>query len=248
MHRVPIDTPSHDFIAAWSAAGSHLQSCIPDGSLVWLKARLEPPFLEHLSFRIGNQLFFVRLEAEDGSLEVPGSREGLEQIARGCKGHACLLTMRATGEEWRPAKPAWGLTALDTGAAIDPPGMATDQQLEMTDWEVHDFAVQTVRNVLEEEGRRVMSSQGNPSVDPSIWFVGDSGPEWVVVRVVRYPASKVTRPANWESISRSCGSISSTGHFASVSVASKDQNFEEAASATPLWRGHGMYVSYQGLS
>ena len=70
MHRVPIDTPSHDFIAAWSAAGSHLQSCIPDGSLVWLKARLEPPFLEHLSFRIGNQLFFVRLEAEDGSLKA----------------------------------------------------------------------------------------------------------------------------------------------------------------------------------
>jgi hypothetical protein len=29
-----------------------------------------------------------------------------------------------------------------------------------------------------------MSWQGNPSVDPSIWFVGDSGPEWVVVRAV----------------------------------------------------------------
>ena len=58
----------------------------------------------------------------------------------------------------------------------------------MTAWELHDFAVQVVKGQLEKEGYELMSSQGNPGVDPAIWFVGDSkGPEWIVVRAERYP-------------------------------------------------------------
>ena len=57
----------------------------------WLKANLNPPFLEHLSFRLGNQLFFIRIEDVDDKLEVPGSRDGIRAIADGCKGHACLM-------------------------------------------------------------------------------------------------------------------------------------------------------------
>lgn len=58
--------------------------------------------------------------------------------------------------------------------AIDPVTLVTDERIEMTRWELHDLVVQIVRNYLEQKGHRLMSWQGNPDVDPAIWFVGDS--------------------------------------------------------------------------
>src|SRR5437870_4919185 len=75
--------------------------------------------------------------------------------------------------------------------------------LMMTDWEVQDFAVQVVRQQLEKQGRQLISWQGTPSVDPSLWFVGDQGPEWVVVRAVRHPRTRANVPANWDKIAAS---------------------------------------------
>src|SRR4026209_2317410 len=79
----------------------------------------------------------------------------------------------------------WGLTDVASGRTIDPPSLITDELIEMTDWELHDFAVQVVRERLAGLGRQVMTWQGNPDVDPAVWFVGDKGPEWVVVRATR---------------------------------------------------------------
>jgi hypothetical protein len=119
----------------------------------------------------------------------------------------------------------------------------------MTPWEVHDMAVQVARDHLEDQGLRLMSWQGNPKVDPSIWFVGTSGrPEWVVVRPARFPAGSAERPDNWAAIASSCARLGTTGHFASVAIASMDQPLQSSDEApVPLWRGHGMEVSVTGL-
>ena len=68
MHEV-----SKEFSRCWQAAGRHLQARTGDGQLGWLKADLTPPFLEHLSFRMGNQLYFIRIEDVDG--RVTGARK-----------------------------------------------------------------------------------------------------------------------------------------------------------------------------
>ena len=79
---------------------------------------------------------------------------------------------------------------------MDPAALVTDARIPMTDWELHDFAVQVVRESLEREGCELMSWQGDPEVDPSIWFIGRSGhPEWVVVRAARFPAPHPAHPA-----------------------------------------------------
>jgi hypothetical protein len=94
-----------------------------------------------------------------------------------------------------------------------------------------------------------MSWQGNPDVDPAIWFVGDPlGPEWVVVRAVQYPANQALRPAKWQAIADQCARMSRIGHFASVAMVSTNQGFEsENEPAVPLWRGHAMHVRFTGL-
>lgn len=238
------------FAACWQAAGVHLQEEAERAGLplMWLKANLEPPFLEHLSFRFGNQLFFVRLEDADGAVQGPGSVGGLLAIAQGCQGHPCILQMRRNGDEWRPARSGWGLNHATTGAHVVPPAMLTEAPVEMTDWEVHDLAVSVVQQELEKVGRQIMSSQGNPNVDPSLWFVGDDGPEWVVVRAVRYPRSKASSPENWANIAQNCARISDRGNFASVAVANADEETSRSGRPLPLWRGGALHVQYAGLS
>ena len=253
--------PSPAFIDCWAAAGLHLEAQAQDGALAWLKATPTPPFLEHLSFRLGNQLFFVRVEDADRRLTVPGSLRGLLTVAEGCNGHACLLPMQRAGGAWTPVRGGWGLVDARTGRPVDPFALVTDARIEMTEWELQDFAVQVVRDRLERDGRSLMSWQGNPAVDPSIWFVGDSGgPEWVVVRPAKFPAMRAEVPANLTEIAQGCARTGEVGHFASVAVVCVDAMFDDDgdidddtieetddAEPLPIWRGHAMDVAFDGL-
>jgi hypothetical protein len=213
MHGIEMHEASDEFMRCWQAAGRHIQRQV-QGRVSWLKANLNPPLLEHLSFRLGNQLFFVRLEDVEGRLEVPAGRQGLLAVAEGCKGHACVMPMQRERGEWIAARPGWGLIDLLTSKSIDPVSLVSDERIEMTDWEVQEFAVQIVRDHLAKHGRKLMSWQGNPAVDPSIWFVGDHGPEWVVVRAARYPKKSAEPPTNWRAIAERCARTGKAGHFA----------------------------------
>lgn len=229
----------------------HLNKQVDGGIRYWLRAHPYPPFLEHLSFRMGNQLFFVRVVDADGNVEGPGSLAGLNAAANAANGRACILSMKKNhlGESWAADMQGWGLLDAATRRPINPVALVTDEKIEMTQWETHDMAVQVVRDDLEKEGFRLMSWQGNPEVDPSIWFVGMTGkPEWVVVRSACFPSKGAERPGNWAAISDRCAALSSTGHFASVAIVSADQPFESSREApVPLWRGHGMNVRFTGL-
>jgi len=250
MYDVEMNTASEEFVRCWQAAGRYIQSCTHDASMNWLKADLNPPFLEHLSFRLGNQLFFIRIEDVERHISGPGNPQGAQTIAAGCNGHACIMPMRRTGGEWLPDASGWGLLDAETRRSLDPISLVTDEKIEMSDWELQDFAVQNVRDYITQKLKHeLMSAQGNPNVDPSIWFVGDQGPEWVVVRAVRYPEKEAALPSNIRAISESCSHLSDVGHFASVSVANSEDEFDTAngVSALPLWRGYGMFVRFEGL-
>jgi hypothetical protein len=81
MYEIPMERASEEFAGCWQAAGAHLQRQAQGPIRMWLKANLFPPFLEHLSFCPGNQLFFVRVEDADSRLEVPGNRDLLTTVA-----------------------------------------------------------------------------------------------------------------------------------------------------------------------
>ena len=164
MHDIEMQTASEEFARCWHEAGRHIQRQVQGPLHSWLKVNLNPPFLEHLSFRLGNQLFFIRIEDADGKLEVPGSRRGLQMVADGCKGHACLMPMRRQAAKWEPAMPGWGLLDVQTGVPVNPVALVSDERIEMTDWEMQDFVVQIVRDWLIKQGRKLMSWQGNPAV------------------------------------------------------------------------------------
>ena len=263
MNDVPLDLPSDEFVDCWRAAGRHLDEQVQGGLNSWIRGHLAPPFLEHLSFRLGNRLFFVRLVDVDDRLDAPGSLSGLYRIADGCRGRACVMPMRRGPQGWQPVAAGWGLLDARTRRPVDPLAEVSAERIEMTDWELQDFAVQVVRQHLENQGRELMSWCSDPAVDPAIWFVGDDGPEWVLVRAARYPHDEALPPANLAAIAQRCASLGVRGHFASVSFAGVPELADLAMhgdaelafdldpdgedDAMPLYRGHGADVLFNGL-
>ncbi len=252
MHPIEMQQMSKAFFACWKSAGMHLDRQVDGGIRFWLRAHPYPPFLEHLSFRLGNQLFFVRVEDASGRVQPPGTEHGLFRIAEKCRGHPCVLPMTTSrsGQDWVADRPGWGLLDAHTGNAINPVALVTDEMIPMTPWELQDMAVQVVRDHLTGRGFQIMSWQSDPAIDPSIWFVGESkGPEWVVVRSSGFYQGHAQLPQNWAGIAQECVRLSTTGHFASICIAS-DQQEHAAPTDTPipLWRGHGMHVDFRGLA
>ena len=142
--------------------------------------------------------------------------------------------MRLRHGSWSPDAPGWGLLDVRSGKSIDPALLVSDEKIEMTDWELLDFAVQIVRQHLEVSGRKLMSWTSHPGVNPSIWFKGDNGPEWVVVCAARYPQLRANSPENWPDISRRCAHLSNVGHFASVSIANAKDEFNVSGGVPPM--------------
>lgn len=251
MYEIEMHEMTNAFLPCWKAAGVHLSKQADGGLQTWLRAHPYPPFLEHLSFRLGNQLFFVRVEDVDGKVNGPGNPQGHVTAARDANGIACIMPMKRKflSGDWVADAAGWGLLDASTGKPISPVELVSDQKIEMTPWEVHDMAVQIVRDYLANEGFELMSWQGNPGVDPSIWFIGETkGPEWVVVRSAVFPASRSARPDSWRAIATKCAKISRTGHFASVAIVSADQPLASLdEQPVPLWRGHAMHVRFTGL-
>tara|TARA_B100002051_G_C16672463_1_gene605270 strand:+ start:79 stop:852 length:774 start_codon:yes stop_codon:yes gene_type:complete len=251
MYTIQMNGPSEEFANCCNFAAYHLQAQTHDGLLPWLKGNLIPPFLEHMSFRLGNQLFFIRVDDVDGRVVGPGNPDGFRTIAKGCDGRACRMPMRFNGETWKTVVPGWGLLDDLTGIPIDPLSLVSDQNIEMTEWEVQGVAVQIVRDhIVSDLGYELMSAQTHPEVNPSLWFVGENGPEWVVVRSIKFPERIAPLPPNILEIAESCAHLSAKGNFASVAVAGAEDAFERTddVPVIPLWRGHGIDYHFEGLS
>jgi hypothetical protein len=129
-----------------------------------------------------------------------------------------------------------------TRQLIDPIDLVSDENIPMTDWEIQDFAVQVVRDMIEKDGYKLMSWNSSPHVNPSIWFVGDEGPEWIIVRAARAPASNVDLPSHWNSLVESCARAGGTGSLVTMVLSNKEEPYA-SKSDNPLWRGHVITVS-----
>jgi len=248
MYQVEQDEPSEEFKIAWQEAGRYIQSKGGEG-IQWIRATLNPPVAEHLSFRIGNQLFFIFVEAAEFSFQ--NAKELFLRVSREANATPCIMAMTKRIASYEPESAGWGLINAESGESVDPGFMVSNELIEMSDWELHDFAIQTVKNYLSKQGKKVFTAQSSLEIDPSIWFDDAGDVHWVIVRAVRYPEKEAVIPQNINEISQSCSKMGKSGYFASVMVANSDDPFDPLAASNdnylPLYRGHGMMVNFKGL-
>lgn len=268
MYKIESARPSRPFLECLASAGEHLEQLCNKAVrehgyfFRWLKA--EPPqgpCLEHISFFLGNQVFFVRLYDVEQRHAFPGTPSGLARIAEGYAGHACIMPMRRTiigqsderargrgapdfgifvpdvQKQWQPVRPGWGLVGLD-GEVVEPPALVTNERIAVTDWELHDFAVQIVRQQLQQEGKQILSWNGDPDVHPSLWFEEGGLRAWVMVQANCFPESLPERPdPELERRIKASMPAEFPGYFAAVGFMGKPRVF----------RSEGSMVNFRGL-
>ena len=268
-----------DFAACFDAAVRHLQTLLakcaedsPDGGTkgvphTWIKDIPTAPLLEHMSFMLGNQAFFVRLEdvesfdlpllsddkrsgelsAALGTSRFPGTMQGLMRVASGYEGRACVMPMRRQSggdgsSAWRPALPGWSLLELRGLKPIDPSTIVNTDRIRATDWELHDAAVRVVRDALRDSGKRVISWTSDPGVMPSLWFDEEGGkPNWVIVRACRAPEKNLPAPEAELAKKIKAQMGGAPGHYACVNFTGKDDD-------GVVYRGEESTHEYAGLS
>ena len=237
---------SQTFVDCFNLAGSQIQRAAKSvGILFWLKKTPLGPYLEHLSFRIGSELYFVRIVDIDDRKEFPGTVNGLLRIAQGNRSHACYFPVRHVTETdtWESVFDGWGLVDALTGNRVDPALDLKEQRVvEMTDWELHDLAVQIVRDDLIKKGYIIESSLNDPAVNPSIWFrEKDAGPasmQYVVVRACRNNLAPIAS-MNLDAATSKLTARGFKGHYAEV-IMNSDQDGH-------LYRGRRTNYQYDGL-
>lgn len=234
---------SNEFSQAWSYAGKHLQYQ-GDNGIVWLRNHLYPPMAEHLSFQIGNQLFFVFVEAAE--FKYATRKQLFDKVCKKNNAVPCIMPMGKKGDGWYPDFPDWGLKHAVTDKVINPLDFVTDELVVMNDWEIHDFAVQFVKDKLVEMGKKIVSHHPSPEIDPSIWFEDDNGRHFIVIKGGKYPMTEISLPSNIASIRQNCSAMSDSGFFASVIFANADNDFS-SNEFIPLYRSSGALTKYSGL-
>ena len=248
MYDVVQEEPSEDFKRAWQAAGRHLGPLGGDG-FNWLRANLNPPMAEHLSFRLGNQIFFVFVDAAE--FQYDRTNDLFLKVSREANAVPCIMPMTERLTCYEPSLSGWGLIHAETKVSVNPPDLVSDELVEMTEWELHDFAVHFVKSQVSDEGKNVLSAQSSREIDPSIWYEDGGDAFWVVVREARHPNIKAAMPNNIHDIADGCSRIGKVGFFASVVVANHSDPFDPEAKTNgnflPLYRGHALSVKYHGL-
>jgi len=266
----PIDPPgepSPEFVQAYAAAGNALQAMFdslggrvpPSSDFRWLKADLTWPAFDHLTFGYRNKVFAVLVDV------VVGGRSSLtiQERARCCEAartHDLVpCAFPVDGRTLQPLAAGWNLLHLDNGRPVVPEQLASDQRAGMSAWELGSFAIQVVRQHIEQPGRgRVLSICDVPAVDPQLWMEDPSGRRsWVLVRFFRSLRGD-EKQAFAGFAGRQPQLARSDGYFAAVSAASSEpvlfdldggviplsRRFDGTA---PLCRGDGLYVKFAGL-
>lgn len=242
MYEVNQPPASKKFTSAWLIAAKHLQ-IKGGGSIRWLRTGLNTPLAEHLSFFVGNHLIFVFVGVE--GVPGPSSRTLFLKAAEDANAIPAIIPIKHNGKEYQPMLKGWGLLHAETRRLLDPSTLAPDEQIEMSGWEIHDFALQVIENYLLEKGNTIISKQSSLNVDPSIWFRDENGESYVIVRSGRYPLQRASEPENIYQIVHTCKPKSLFGYFASVTVADHEQQFTD--DILPLFRGQGMIVRFTGI-
>ena len=252
MYDIDRPEPSQFFVDTRKLVGNWLQQRMNqiDGTR-WIKGYLTYPAFEHLSFSYKNQIFCVVVDIIDENTKescLPEKTKSL--LINECKKNnliPCLYKVLVDN----PKNPAyntlkqysdgWNLFDARTNEPVIPERLGTDDFVEMSEWELNDFAIQIVRDYITDNLKlKILSYQNIVGVDPQLWFMDDNRKKhYVIVRYTMYPNKDVKMPNNISGIQNKCKGYD--GFFASVAFCSKGEN------PSMLYRGQESYISFDGL-
>jgi hypothetical protein len=239
-----------------------------------VSASVDPDF--HIALRYRNQLglFFIAASWSSTALTEfdREKRDRLLARAKELRGVAILarcnlfapIHMRSSGEksggngmtlpikegDLEVAEPSVELLAFEdvaSGALLEEKKFDTRTRIEISDWEVSDFAIQCARNELEQKGYQIESWTSEPGTGAHIVARRDYAHTRIVVGAARYPAVEPIFDRD-RLMSVAETTLIEGGQLATVSVAlAHADDTSHGDYALPLYRGEAATASFRGL-
>jgi hypothetical protein len=124
-----------------------------------------------------------------------------------------------------------------------------DAEIELSDWESHDFGIQIVSQTLEKDGHKIEHMDADMDAVVQIVASIDGKFIYIVVETVRYPAEEAE--FSGPQIRDAAEMAATRGadlKIASVSLASADDPFDpDETVRLPIYRGAGVFPRFTGL-
>jgi hypothetical protein len=264
-----IDPHEHSeaFLRARNAAGVRLQDlfgqfggCVQNSQdYRWIKTDLTWPSFDHLTFAYRNQVFSLLVDLVHSGRSSLSIQE-VKRCVNACTEHnliSCVFPVDA--QSFTPLINGWNLTHLESRIPLQPEYCIDDVKVEMSDWELRNFAIQIVRDhVVKNMKGNVLSYCDVTGIDPQVWFEDQHGNRsWVIVR--NFAQISGSESKEFAGIERSNPKlVPYDGFFGAVSVASSElitfdlddkivplsKRFD---GSSPIYRGDGFYVNFKGL-
>jgi hypothetical protein len=138
---------------------------------------------------------------------------------------------------------------LSTGSEWNSSNYDLEAEIELSEWEVHDFGIQVVRQTLEKDGQRIEKWDSDLAAPVQIIATINQILTYIVSRTVRYPA--VDAEFGVDDLRRA-GVLAARNRTvlktASVSLASTDDPFAPGGiNVQPIFRGVGVLPRFEGL-
>ena len=242
---IPMTEVSDSFFECWQAVGSHLQSMPTNFNFRFHNLSPAPPWLEHLCFNLGNQIFFVCIEDVDGQLKTPTDASHCIHAASLIDGVPCVMSMKLEDGRWQPTIEGWGLIHAKTGEVVNPSSYVTPAKVEISDWELQDLAVGYVCDYIKHEGGTIESRNPDSKIFPSLFYSKDGVQKFAGVFAARHPRTASLELGQLDQIRQQ---TNYEGSYAVVTVASEWDAFDpEDTVGFPLRRGDGLLFRMDGL-
>ena len=220
----------------------------------WIKMEWTYPCFEQLTFAYKNQIFCVVIEIIDkttGESLLP--QKWKNNLIDNCIKNnliPCLYKVSVKDPSnpiyntIKPITSGWNLFNAITNKPIIPENVISDAKIEISEWELNDFAIQVVREYITNKlNYKILSYQNIIGINPQLWFEDENkNMNYVVVRYAVYPNNKAERPNDLKSIQLSVAAYQ--GYFASVAFFPSNENSEDISK---IYRGEPVNIVFNGL-
>ena len=266
-YQIDPQNPSEAFLKARNVAGARLQDQFKkSGGRVesqhdyrWIKTDLTWPSFDHLTFAYRNQIFSVLVDLVHDRQTSLTSQEVKRCIDASSDHNLVPCVFPVDSLSLTPLKDGWNLSNMESGTAILPEDCIDDVKVEMSQWELRNFAIQIVRDHIEQSMKgKVLSYCDVIGIDPQVWFEDQhSNRSWVVVR--NFPMIHGYESKEFREIERSNPQlVPYDGYFGPVSLASSEPFTVDLDAklvplskrfdgSSPVYRGDGFYINFKGL-
>lgn len=219
-------------------------------SFRWIKTELSYPSFDDFTFAYKNKIFSVIVEIAEkinGKRVSFGNEQRVKRLLDECRKNnltPCIYPVIKNSDGgyiflgYPASLGCWNLVEPGTRRFIDPIEEASDELIEVSEWEFQNLAVGIVSKYLSANSFKLLSYCDILGIEPNIWFENDSEKKcWVEVLYTTYPDNnKSFSFKNWPA-----EVLKHDGYKAVVSFAKPDD------FSGKIYRAQEVFVNFDGI-